>query len=73
MRAVEFTTELNGQGMLRIPREVAAGLPSSGPAKIILLTGDSAEDRDWQRAALEHFFRDDAPEDAVYDTLAPAE
>ena len=73
MRAVEFTTELNGQGMLRIPREVAASLPSSGPAKIILLTGDAAEDRDWQRAALEHFFRDDAPEDAVYDTLVPAE
>jgi len=73
MKAVEFTTELNGQGMLRIPREVAASLPSSGPAKIILLTGDAAEDRDWQRAALEHFFRDDAPEDAVYDTLVLAE
>lgn len=33
------------------------------------LIGQSSEELDWQRAALESFFADDSDEDAVYDTL----
>jgi len=35
---------------------------------VIILTGDHAEDAQWQRAAYTQFLRDDAPEDAIYDT-----
>ena len=28
-----------------------------------------AEDLDWQRLALEKFFQDDTPEDAIYDRI----
>ena len=73
MNAVEFTTELNESRTLRIPREVAKDLPLSGKARIILLTGESDGDRSWQALAYEQFLRDDAPEDAVYDSLAPRE
>ncbi len=31
------------------------------------LIGRHAEDLDWQRLALEHFFEDDSPDDATYD------
>ena len=40
MRAIEFTTELGKQPVVRIPQEVAARLPKSGRARIIVLTPD---------------------------------
>ena len=33
------------------------------------LIGHDAEDLDWQRLALDHFFEDDSPDDAVYDRV----
>jgi len=33
------------------------------------LIGRDAEDLDWQRLALEKFFQDDSPEDAIYDRV----
>jgi hypothetical protein len=53
MNAVEFTAELNESRTLRIPREVAKDLPLSGKARIILLTGESQEDKAWQALAYE--------------------
>ena len=70
MNAVEFTTELNESRTLQIPQEVARELPRSGMARIILLTAESDEDKAWQSLAYQQFLRDDAPEDAVYDSPA---
>jgi len=69
MNAVEFTAELNEGGTLHIPSEVAKNLPRSGLARIILLTGDSVSDEAWQPAAYQQFLRDDAPEDAIHESL----
>ena len=69
MNAIEFTTELSGKSVLTIPSEVAAQLPKSGRAKIIVLTGDDSTDAGWRRGAYEQFMKDDAPEDAIYDNL----
>jgi hypothetical protein len=33
------------------------------------LIGRDAEDLDWQRLALENFFKDDSPEDQIYDRV----
>ena len=33
------------------------------------LIGRDREDLDWQRLAIEEFFKDDSPDDAVYDSL----
>jgi hypothetical protein len=65
MNAVEFTTELSGAAVLPIPREIAAQLPKSGKARIIVLT-DEAE---WRAGAYEQFLRDDSAADAIYDSL----
>ena len=67
MNAVEFTAELSGSGVLSIPQEVAAQLPKSGKARVILLTDVLTGDAEWQSAAYQQFLRDDAPEDAIYD------
>ena len=67
MRAVEFTIELKGESVVPIPAEVAAELPKTGIARIIILTGEQAEDAQWRCATYEQFVRDDALEDAVYD------
>jgi hypothetical protein len=68
MHAVEFTTVLGETSTLSIPKEVAAQLPKSGSARVIILTANDREDAEWRRAAYEQFARDDAPEDSVYDT-----
>jgi hypothetical protein len=69
MRAIEFTVELKGEAVVTIPDEVAAELPKVGLARVIILTDGQLEGSEWQHAAYEQFVRDDAPEDAVYDTL----
>jgi hypothetical protein len=33
------------------------------------LIGRAAEDLDWQRLGVEHFFQDDSPDDSVYDSI----
>lgn len=69
MNAIEFDTELSGQSVLAIPQAAADRLPKAGRAHVIVLTGEAAEDREWQRAAYDQFLRDDAPEDAIYDSI----
>src|SRR4051812_19254465 len=67
VHAIEFTTELGEKPLVVIPKEVAAQLPKSGAARVIILTADDPEDKQWRQAAYEQFARDDSPEDAVYD------
>lgn len=67
MHAVEFTTELSSKPLFTIPGDVAAQLPKTGRARVIVLTSDDTEDAHWHRLAYERFMREDSPEDAVYD------
>ena len=68
MRQIEFDTELQDKPFLSVPQEVAAQLPKSGHAKVILLV--DAEDEEWQAAAYEQFMRENSSEDSVYDKYA---
>ncbi len=68
MNAIEFTTELSGGAVLSIPDEVAARLPKTGLARIIVLTDEPSDDADWRAGAYAQFLRDDPPEDAIYDS-----
>lgn len=68
MNAVEFITELTGAPMLVIPSDVAAQLPKSGRARIIVLTDEDSEDAEWRAGSYDQFLRDDPPEDAIYQT-----
>jgi hypothetical protein len=68
MHAVEFTAELGSDPILKIPQEAAAQLPKAGKARIIILPEDDSADAQWQQGAYEQFMREDAPEDAIYDT-----
>jgi hypothetical protein len=68
MHAIEFTTELSDSRMLPIPQEVAAQLPKTGKARIIVLTDEPTGDAEWRMGAYQQFLRDDSPEDAVYDS-----
>ena len=68
MRPVEFTTELGKKPVVTIPQEVAAKLPKSGRARVIVLTPDDPEDAQWRAGAYEQFVREEAPDDVVYDS-----
>ncbi len=37
---------------------------------IVLVEEDPTEDEDWNRMAIEQFFKDDAEGDAIYDELS---
>ena len=67
MKTIEFETELRGTRSLRIPDNVAASLPSSGKAKVLVCVDFDAADHEWRTASYEQFLRDDSEEDAVYD------
>jgi hypothetical protein len=67
MKAIEFITGLSSTPVLKIPAEIAARLPKTGQARVIVLTENDAEDAVWHQAAYEQFLRDDPPEDSVYD------
>ena len=71
MNPLEFTAELTPEPVLPIPQEIAAQLPKSGLARVILLpmppSADNGEDAQWRAGAYEQFLRDDSPEDAAYD------
>ena len=67
MHAVEFTAELGDQPVVRIPQEIAARLPKTGRARVIILTADDQKDAEWRAGAYEQFLREDPPEDSVYD------
>ena len=69
MNAVEFTAELTDSATLRIPAEAAAQLPKAGRARIIVLTDDQAEDAEWRLGEYAQYVPDEAPEDAIYDSL----
>jgi hypothetical protein len=69
MNVIEFTTQLTGADALPIPLEIAAKLPNSGRARVIVLTEDDPDDRAWQDSAYEQFLRDDVPQDAAYESL----
>jgi hypothetical protein len=68
MNAIEFTTELNGAAALPIPKEIAARLPKTGRARVIVLTSEDGEDEQWRSASYEQFLREDPPEDSIYDS-----
>ncbi len=64
MKAVEFTTALGPEPIVKIPGEIAARLPKEGHARVIILTGDDSDESEWHRGAYQQFVR----EDAVYDS-----
>ena len=68
MHAIEFTTELSDSRSLSIPQDVAAQLPKTGLARVIVLIGELTSDPDWHLGAYQQFLRDDAPEDTIYDS-----
>jgi hypothetical protein len=66
-KTIEFETELTGRNTLSIPPEVADALPPSGKATVVVILDMDPDDTAWREAAYQHFLRDDAAEDAVYD------
>ncbi len=69
MHAVEFITELGKEPLVTIPQQIAEQLPKTGQARVIILTNEDPEDMQWRQAGYEQFLREDAPEDAVYDSF----
>jgi hypothetical protein len=68
MTPIEFETELRGDATLPLPPDVAARLPKSGRATVVVLVQEDSEDDQWRRASYEQSMKDDSPDDSVYDS-----
>ena len=67
MQAVEFTSEINEQGEVPVPRHLAETLPHSKVRVILLFPSNESEDADWLRLTAGQFLDGYAPGDAIYD------
>ena len=67
MKTIEFETELEGNRTLSIPDGLAASLPLTGKATVLICVDLDPGDVEWRKASYEQFLRDDSAEDAVYD------
>ncbi len=65
----QFDTSLNPDRTLSVPPDVAAQLTPNTTLHVVLMTGDSDDESDWQRLAAEQFLEGYAPGDDIYDQL----
>ena len=68
MHAIEFTTGSGGSRMPPIPQDVAAQLPKTGRARILVPAGEGTGGAGWRLGACRQFLRDGSPEDAICDS-----
>lgn len=69
MATWQFQSHLNPNQTVTVPPDVAAQLNPEATVHVVLITGDSKDDADWQRLATEQFFQGYAPGDDIYDQL----
>lgn len=67
MRSVEFTSQVEPDGRLAVPPDVARQLPGKTDLQVVVLWG-SDEDA-WRAAGAERFTAAYASEDSVYEQL----
>jgi hypothetical protein len=70
MKAFEFEGNVQPQGRLSIPPEVAAQLPPNQPVRVLLLVPELGEDAEWARLTIEQFLKGYDDSDAIYDELS---
>jgi hypothetical protein len=70
MIAHEFQADVNPDGTLKLPEEVARRLPAGQRVRVLLLVAESEEDRDWQKLTTEQFIAGYSEADAIYDQLS---
>lgn len=69
MTSVEFWARINADGTLTVPPEIVARLEPEQPLRVILLTSQGGDDREWATVTAEQFPQGYADTDAIYDEL----
>jgi len=69
MKALEFQTEMDPEGSLRVPKDLAAQIPKDRTVQVIVLFPEVGEEAQWQQLTQEQFFRGYAEGDSIYDAL----
>jgi hypothetical protein len=73
MRAIELQLPITQDGTITLPPEVFAQIGYEETVRLIVMVpeqlSEEEEEAAWKRFAAEQFFKDDDPEDAIYDDL----
>jgi hypothetical protein len=70
MIAHEFQAQVNADGSLSVPEEVARQLPAGQAVRVLVLVPEPTEEEDWKRLTMEQFLAGYAEGDAIYDQLS---
>jgi hypothetical protein len=70
MKAVEFETTVNRNGVIMLPPEMAADVPSDEPVRVVLMWDASSPDSAWRDAGRQQFEQAYCAADDVYEQLA---
>jgi hypothetical protein len=70
MKTADFTGELNANGQIAVPPEIASQVPSGEPVQIILRWGSSGDEAEWRAMGRERFEAAYSADDSVYEELA---
>ena len=69
MKVLEFQAQIPGDGMLKVPPDIAAQIPGDDQVRVVLVIGESPEDQAWQKLTADRFLAGYAESDAIYDNL----
>jgi hypothetical protein len=70
MKAVEFETTVNRNGVIMLPPEVAGDVPSGETVRVVLIWDASSTASAWRDAGRRQFEQAYCTADAVYEQLA---
>jgi hypothetical protein len=69
MKVLEFQTQIPGDGILKVPPEIAAQIPDDDQVRVVLVIGESSEDEAWRTLTADRFLAGYSESDAIYDDL----
>jgi hypothetical protein len=69
MKALEFQAQLDSEGSLRVPKELAASIPKDQRVQVIVLFPETSGEEDWRRLTEQQFLSGYGDGDSVYDSL----
>jgi hypothetical protein len=69
MKTADFRGELNPNGQIAVPPEIASQVPPGEQIQVVLQWGISEDDTAWRAAGRRHFDAAYAADDSVYEQL----
>jgi len=69
MKTADFRGEINPNGQIAVPREIASQVPPGEKIEVLIRWGTTDDDADWREAGRRRFEAAYGSDDSVYEQL----